>query len=45
MGNRLAAVLSSYIPWKGYPPFDHHVSIVDLVLSVGAKAPRHLLTF
>lgn len=28
-----------------FPPFDHHVSIVDLVLNVGRDAPRYLLTF
>jgi hypothetical protein len=28
-----------------FPPFDHHVSIVDLILNVGPDAPRYLLTF
>jgi hypothetical protein len=28
-----------------FPPFDHRVSIVDLILNVGADAPRYLLTF
>jgi hypothetical protein len=28
-----------------YPPFDHHVSIIDLILNVGADASRYLLTF
>jgi hypothetical protein len=26
-----------------HPPFDHHVSIVDLLLNVGADAPRYLV--
>ena len=28
-----------------FPPFDHHVSIIDLVLNVGAEAPRFMKTF
>jgi hypothetical protein len=28
-----------------FPPFDHQVSIVDLILNVGRDAPRYLLTF
>ena len=28
-----------------FPPFDHHVSIVDLVLNVGSDASRYLLSF
>jgi hypothetical protein len=28
-----------------YPPFDHHVSILDLILNVGPNATRHMLSF
>ena len=26
-----------------YPPFDHHVSVLDLLFSVGEQAPRYML--
>ena len=36
---------SGYPPYEQlFPPFDHHVSIIDLILNVGADAPRYLLT-
>jgi len=28
-----------------HPPFDHHVSILDLLFHVGSDAPRYMLTF
>jgi hypothetical protein len=28
-----------------YPPFDHHVSVLDLLLNVGPRAREYLLTF
>jgi hypothetical protein len=28
-----------------YPPFEHRVSILDLILNEGQDAPRHMLTF
>jgi hypothetical protein len=28
-----------------YPPFEHHVSVLDLILAVGPEAPRYLLTY
>lgn len=37
---------SGYPPYDQlFPPFDHHVSVVDLILNVGADAPQYLLTF
>jgi hypothetical protein len=26
-----------------YPPFDHHVSVLDLLFNVGDEAPRYML--
>lgn len=28
-----------------HPPFDHHVSIIDLILQVGQEAPKYMKTF
>lgn len=44
-----AGVAVEYFDYSGYPaypplwpPFDHHVSVVDLLLCTGSDAPRHL---
>jgi len=41
-----------YMEYSGYPeyeqlhpPFDHHVTILDLLLNTGPAAPRYMLTF
>jgi hypothetical protein len=47
-----AGIKLTYIDYSGYPeysqihpPFDHGVSLLDLLLNVGiADAPRYLLT-
>jgi len=42
----------SFFDYTGYPeypqpfpPFDHHVSIIDLLFSVGSRAPQFMLSF
>jgi hypothetical protein len=46
-----AGISVTYIDYAGYseydqlyPPFDHHVSIIDLLVSTGPEAPRYLRT-
>jgi hypothetical protein len=41
-----------YFDYSGYPeyaqlspPFDHHVSVIDLLLNEGSDAPRYMLSF
>lgn len=35
-----------YPPYRQlYPPFDHHVSVLDLILNEGPDAPRFMLSF
>lgn len=47
-----AGMTLSYISYDGYPehpqlfpPFDHHVTILDLLFNVGPEAPRYLKSF
>ena len=47
-----AGITLQFFDYSGYPeyeqlhpPFDHHVSVLDLLFSVGPDAPRHMLTF
>lgn len=47
-----AGIAVSYIDYAGYaeyeqlfPPFEHHVSIIDLILNVGPDAAKYLMSF
>jgi hypothetical protein len=47
-----AGVQLAYFDYSGYPeypqlfpPFDHRLSVLDLIFNVGPEAPRHMLTF
>lgn len=47
-----AGVELSYFDYSGYPeysqlfpPFDHHVSVLDLIFNQGPDAPRYMLSF
>ena len=47
-----AGVELAYFDYDGYPeypqlfpPFDHRLSVLDLIFNVGPDAPRHMLTF
>jgi hypothetical protein len=47
-----AGIAVSYIDYSGYveyeqlfPPFEHHVSIIDLILNVGPDAAKYLMSF
>jgi hypothetical protein len=49
---RQAQITLHYMDYAGYPeypqlfpPFDHHVSIIDLLCNVGPDAPRYLKSF
>jgi hypothetical protein len=49
---REAGVRVTYFDYSGYleyrqlfPPFEHQVSVIDLLLNEGPDAPRYLLTF
>jgi hypothetical protein len=49
---RDAGIALSYIEYEGYPeydqlhpPFDHFVTILDLLFHVGAEAPRYMKSF
>ncbi len=47
-----ARIAVSYIDYSGYPeydqlfpPFEHHISIVDLILNTGPDAPKYMKSF
>ena len=48
----MAKIKLTYFDYEGYPeyaqlhpPFDHAVSIIDLIVSTGPDARRHLKSF
>lgn len=49
---RAEGITLSYIDYSGYPeypqlhpPFEHYVSIIDLILNTGPDAPKYMLSF
>ena len=48
-GEGIQVVYADYSDYPEYPqrfaPFDHHVSIIDLILNVGPDAPRLMKSF
>jgi hypothetical protein len=48
-GQGIKVVYADYSDYPEYPqrfpPFDHHVSIIDLILNVGPDAPRFMKSF